>query len=247
MPFLRAMLDCTRIISRAWDIICPSVNQIDGLSLRAAQERLEDVYREIREWQNSTAVNDFYHKQQYLLNWWQLRCLKTFLYLRANELCIFLCKPILVTRNSMVENRGTMEFATTLAKDSILVLVEFYQSCSGMRILPFVFNQFLSSALATMFLAIIQEPHRYNTREGDCRAPIHAAKKLVEELEAGSFVDRKFYRSVKEDFIYLGQCRILGRDPEKHYSDVPAPTTEVEFNNALIRIEPLLGRVGHSM
>lgn len=247
MPFLRAMVDCTKIISRSWKVISPSVNEIHDVSLRTAQERLEDVYRELREWQTSSAVSAYYYSQQSSLDEWQSTCLKTFLYLRANELCIFLCKPILVTRNSLAENRGTLEFATTLAKDSISVLIEFQRSCSGMRVLPFVFNQFLSSALASLLLAIIQEPHRYITREGDCRPPIMAVKELVEDLERGSFISRKLYGIMREDFAYLHQCRILGRDPETTYYDNPEPTTQEEFDNALRYIEPLFGRVGHSM
>lgn len=249
MPFLRAMVDCTQIIRRAWKVISPSVNQIEGLSLRAAQERLEDVYREIREWQSSSAVSSYFSNQQheYPLNEWQRRCLKTFLYLRANELCIFLCKPILVTRNSLVENRNTLEFATTLAKDSISVLADFNREVSCMRVLPFVFNQFVSSALATLLLACIQEPHRYITREGDCRPPVQAAREIIEEQERGSFIDRKLYQRSREIFALSAQCRIMGRDPDKVYFDNPAPTTEHEFYNALKAIEPLFGRVGHSV
>lgn len=247
MPFLRAMLHCTKIIRRAWKVICPAENEIDGVSLRAAQERLEDTYKEIREWQSSSAVSAYFYREQTSLSDWQSRCLETFLYLRANELCIFLCKPILVRPNSLAENRGTLEFATTLAKDSISVLVEFNRSCSGMKVLPFVFNQFLSSALASMFLAIIQEPHRFITRGGDCRPPIMAAKELVADLEGSSFIPRKLYRAIREDFAYVAQCRILGRDPEKIYHDSPEPTTRLEFENALRYIEPLLGRVGHAM
>lgn len=247
MPFLSAMVDCTQIISKAWKVICPSINQVDSLNLRAAQDRLEDVYRSIREWQSSSAVESYFYKQQHLLNWWQARCLKTFLYLRANELCIFLCRPILLTRNSLAENRATMEFATQLAKDSVSVLIEFHQFCSGMRVLPFVFNQFLSSALATLFLAIVQEPHRYITREGDCRPLILAAKALIEDLEKGDCVQRRFYSTCRESFALLNECRILGRDPEKVYTDDPEPTTEYEFRNALRLLEPLFGRAGHDM
>lgn len=245
MPFLRAMIECTKIISRAWQVICPSVNAIDSVGLSAAQQRLESVYRDIREWQCSSAVTDYFYKRNTELNWWQRQCLKTLLYLRANELCIFLCKPILVRRNSLADNRATLEFATTLAKDSVSVLVEFNRNCSCMRVLPFVFNQFLSSALATLFLAIIQEPHRYNTREGDCRAPIFAGRELVGDLGRGSFIYRQFYQTCRELFGLLDDCRVLGRDPESR-EPPPMPTTDEEFRDALKGIEPLFGRAGHA-
>lgn len=240
------MVDNTNIINRAWKVICSSVNQIDGMSLRAAQERLEPVYREFREWQSSTYVSCHFDQDQYPDDKWQSRCLSIFLYLRANELCIFLCRPILLQRNSLPENRGTMEFAATLAKDSISVVIEFYRKYPGIRAFPFVLNQFLSSAMATLFLVIIHEPERYITPSGDVRPPLMAAKHLVEQLEQESFVERRFYRTIREDFEFISRCRILGRDPERQYHDSPEPTTQAEFDNALTHIEPLWGRIGRA-
>lgn len=240
------MVDNTNIINRAWKVICSSVNQIDGMSLHAAQERLEPVYRELREWQSSTYVSRHFDHDHDPGEKWQRRCLSSFLYLRANELCIFLCRPILVQRNSLPENRGTMEFAATLAKDSISVVVEFYRRYPGNRALPYLLNQFLSSAVATLFLVIIHEPERYVSPGGDARPPLMAAKGLIEQLERESFIERRFYQTIREDFEFVSRCRILGRDPEIQYYDNPEPTTQAEFDVALTYIEPLWGRIGHN-
>ncbi|KAF2002901.1 hypothetical protein P154DRAFT_430028 [Amniculicola lignicola CBS 123094] len=120
--------------------------------------------------------------------------LQVALYLRANQMRIVIYRPVLHTATSIMEN---IEFAHTVvkvAKDTIRILTYINQTSDLYRTQQMMFNYFLISALAVLFLAVAHAPVEFNTQ---CRDEFYMALELVRGLSANSFVSKRLWKTIR--------------------------------------------------
>lgn len=248
MPFLRAMVDCSEIVSSAWNAMCPLPGNVDeGGTQNRRRKRLEEACEELREWQNSAAFSAEFYNDQLIWSSHQARCRCAMLYLRANELCIFLCRPMLDSQFQLRQNSNALDLAVRLANDSITVLADLHRTSEIVSRMRFSFNQFLSSALGALALALVHEAMGSIPRSTSSNSILWVGYDLVMDLERTSTIERRLYASVKNLFDFaksrqLFACKKVFEDGD---GDVVSVISEDEFKEAISLVEPLFWRIGH--
>jgi hypothetical protein len=116
------------------------------------------------------------------------------LYLRANQLRIYVYRPVLHTATTIMENLDFSHVAVKVAKDSIRVLKHVNQTTDIYRRQQTMFNAFLISALAVLFLAVAHAPAEFNQQ---CRDEFYMALELVRGLSSSSYVSRRLWKTIK--------------------------------------------------
>jgi hypothetical protein len=116
------------------------------------------------------------------------------LYLRANQLRIYVYRPVLHTATTIMENLDFSHVAVKVAKDSIRVLMHVNQTTDIYRRQQTMFNAFLISALAVLFLAVAHAPAEFNQ---ECRDEFYMALELVRGLSSSSYVSRRLWKTIK--------------------------------------------------
>lgn len=120
--------------------------------------------------------------------------LQVALYLRANQMRILIYRPVLHTATSIMEN---LEFAHTVvkvSKDTIRILTYVNQTSDIYKAQQTMFNYFLISALAVLFLAVAHAPAEFSSQ---CRDEFYMALELVRGLSANSYVSKRLWRTIK--------------------------------------------------
>ncbi|KAK8216503.1 fungal-specific transcription factor domain-containing protein [Phyllosticta capitalensis] len=116
------------------------------------------------------------------------------LYLRANQMRMLIHRPILHTPASIAEDMPAAQTVVDVAKDTIVVLTHTNQTTDLYRRHQVMFNYFLISALAILFLAVCHAPAQFSEH---CRDEFYMAIDLVRGLSANSFVSKRLWRTVK--------------------------------------------------
>ena len=120
--------------------------------------------------------------------------LQVALYLRANQMRILIYRPVLHTATSIMEN---LEFAHTVvkvSKDTIRILTWVNQTSSIYKTQQTMFNYFLISALAVLFLAVAHAPAEFSSQ---CRDEFYMALELVRGLSSNSYVSKRLWKTIK--------------------------------------------------
>jgi len=119
--------------------------------------------------------------------------LQVALYLRLNQMRILIYRPVLYTATSIMENLDFARTVVNVAKDTIQVLTQINQETDLYRSQQMMFNYFLISALAVLFLAVAHTPAEFSA---DCRDEFYASLQLVRGLSASSFVSKRLWKSI---------------------------------------------------
>lgn len=120
--------------------------------------------------------------------------LQVILYLRANQMRIFLYRPILHSATSIMENRGYAQTVVEVAKDTIRVLTQLNQTSDIYRTQQVCFNYFIISALAVLFLAVSHAPAEFS---GQVRDEFYMTLDLVKGFSTRSFVSQRLWSTIK--------------------------------------------------
>ena len=123
----------------------------------------------------------------------QLR-LQVVLYLRANQMRIFLFRPILHSATSIVENRRYAQTVVDIAKDTIRVLTQLDQASDIYSTQQVCFNCFINSALAVLFLAVAHAPAEFSRQVRD---EFYMSLELVKRFSTKSYVSQRLWRTIK--------------------------------------------------
>jgi hypothetical protein len=123
-----------------------------------------------------------------------LRRLQVALYLRANQMRILIYRPVLHTATSIMEN---LEFAHTVvkvSKDTIRILTDINRTSDLYRTQQSMFNYFLISALAVLFLAVAHAPAEFSSQSRD---EFYMALELVRGLSSNSYVSKRLWKTIR--------------------------------------------------
>ena len=120
--------------------------------------------------------------------------LRILLYLRGNQMRINIFRPILHSTSSIQENLNHAHMAVDVAKDTIHVLTAMNQTTDLYRTQQIMFNYFLVSALAVLFLAASHAPEQFS---GTCRDEFYMALDLVRSMAPDSYVSKRLWKTIK--------------------------------------------------
>lgn len=123
-----------------------------------------------------------------------MRRLPVVLYLRANVMRILIYRPVLHTSASILENLPYAQAVVDVAKDTIQVLIHVNQTSELYRTQQVLFNYFLISALAVLFLAVSHAPAQFAE---SCRDEFYMAVGLVRGFSADSFISKRLWKTVR--------------------------------------------------
>ncbi|KAK7554926.1 fungal-specific transcription factor domain-containing protein [Phyllosticta citricarpa] len=116
------------------------------------------------------------------------------LYLRTNQMRMLIHRPVLHTPASITEDMSAAQTVVDVAKDTIVVLTHTNQTTDLYRKHQVMFNYFLISALAILFMAVCHAPAHFSEC---CRDEFYMAVDLVRGLSANSYVSKRLWRTVK--------------------------------------------------
>lgn len=120
--------------------------------------------------------------------------LRVILYLRANQMRILVYRPVLHTATSIMANIAHANTVVDVARDTIRVLTHTDRTSPLYRSQQVMFNYFLISALAVLFLAVSHAPAHFSPT---CRDEFYMALDLVRQLSATSYVSKRLWRTIR--------------------------------------------------
>jgi hypothetical protein len=124
---------------------------------------------------------------------YNLQRLRIWTYLRLNQIRIWLYTPILHSATSIMSNLQQAQRVVDLAKDTIQYLTHLNNTTNLYRKIQVFYHQFLTSAIAVVFLASVHAPVRFSSV---CRNEFYMALELVKDLSAKSWVSQRLWRTI---------------------------------------------------
>lgn len=107
---------------------------------------------------------------------------------------ILIYRPVLHSATSIIQHREQAQTAVDVAKDTIRVLTHINQTSDLYRTQQVLFNAFLTSALAVLFLAVSHTPAVFAE---DVREEFYMALDLVRGFSKGSWVSKRLWKTIR--------------------------------------------------
>ncbi|KOS37371.1 hypothetical protein ACN38_g11835 [Penicillium nordicum] len=224
-PYLRVMIQYSRIAAKAWKFISAfnntneikkeEMNYLDWQVLRwvhAIPDSLRLDHPSSAESETATEGSR------------SLRRLRALLYLRANQLRMLIHRPVLHTSVHVMRYPGESETVVEIAKDTIRFITRLNDTSDIYHLQQVAFNWFLVSALAALFLAVAQAPTQFS---GSCKEEFYWALELVKGVSAQSYISRRLWKSIRS-LRKLGPQ--LGLGVQKKRLDIEAGDGRVLLN-----------------
>ncbi|KAJ4287441.1 hypothetical protein N0V88_007714 [Collariella sp. IMI 366227] len=214
-PFLVAMIGYSRLAAKIWrlvDYFEPAVihelkpHDFDELD-REIMTWYETVPEEIR-----TGLLDGDTMAMPSGHDFDLQRLRLWTRLRLNQVRIWLYTPVLHSATSISENAPLARKVVDLAKHTIRLLARLNRETDLYRRIQVFYHQFLTSAIAVLFLASTHAPLQFSPL---CKDEFYMALDLVKEMSAKSFVSRRLWRTIRSLRAYapklgLGEYGAVG-------------------------------------
>jgi len=187
------MIDLTAISSKIW----PRIANIDpGRSDFNAKE-METLDYEVLQWYHDLDPNLKYDPRasprEHPTNDSTFR-IRVLLYLRANQTRILIGRPLFMSTSAIMDNLTYADNVIRIAQDTIRILRTLNQTTSYYRSQQVLWNYFLISALAALFLAVAHAPAQFSSA---CRDEFYMALDLVRGMSTNSFIGRRLWRTIK--------------------------------------------------
>ncbi|WPG99496.1 Hypothetical protein R9X50_00231100 [Acrodontium crateriforme] len=201
-PYLSAMIQYCTIGSKVWKSIAANASTSDPAGIKTDEMNYLD-YQIVQWLQNIPAHLKFDHPSQKnadsstSLEPTSSRAghrLKILLYVRANQMRILLYRPVLHSATSIMQHRKSAETVVDIAKDTIRVITNINQTSDLYKTQQVLFNAFLASALAVLFLAVSHTPVLFaeNVRE-----EFYMALELVRGFSKGSWIAKRLWKTIR--------------------------------------------------
>lgn len=120
--------------------------------------------------------------------------LRLLLYLRANHMRLLILRPVLHSATSIVQHKELAQTVIDVAKDTIRVLAAINQTSDLYRSQQMLFNAFLTSALAVLFLAVSHTPA---ILADNVREEFYMAIDLVRGFSKGSWIGKRLWKTIR--------------------------------------------------
>ncbi|MCJ1243721.1 hypothetical protein MMC30_000918 [Trapelia coarctata] len=195
-PYLIVAVSFCRITSKVWR----AANDYETTENKARLDTIRYLDHQILQWQKSIPEPLQFHPSSDMTNAVQeapsraLRRFRVLMHLRGMHIRIFLHRPILHSATSIMENRELAQTVVDLAKDTINVLTELNQKSDIYRTQQRVFNWFLLSSLAVLFLAVSHAPVEFSRQ---VREEFYMALDIVKGFSSTSHTSKKLWKTIK--------------------------------------------------
>lgn len=201
-PYLSAMIQYSNLSSKVWkSVAAPTSPSRDGLPINV--DEMDYLNYQIVNWhKNIPAHLRFEHPSDGARSSTPIgpapsragHRLRIILYLRANQMRILIHRPVLHSATSTMRYREQAKTAVNLAKDTVRVLTYINQTSDLYRTQQVLFNAFLTSALAVLFLAVSHAPAVF---ADDVREEFYMALELVRGFSKGSWVSKRLWKTIR--------------------------------------------------
>ena len=120
--------------------------------------------------------------------------LRILLYLRANQMRILIYRPVLHSATSIMQSREFAQTVVDVAKDTIRVTTHINSTTDLYRTHQVLFNAFVTSALAVLFLAVSHTPVLFaeNVKE-----EFTMALNLVRGFSMDSWIGKRLWKTIR--------------------------------------------------
>lgn len=150
--------------------------------------------------------------------------LKTLLYLRSNQLKILALRPLLLSHQSSQNNLGLVREVVDTSTKSIRVLHTMSANTDIYRTRQVIFNHFLSSALAVLFLAAVYDAENQRDRTSHARlledtTELKNGLDLLDRHRRQSDFAARLWRTFARPRQHLISLEILGPDSDPLFRD----------------------------
>ncbi|KAF2267049.1 fungal-specific transcription factor-like protein [Lojkania enalia] len=192
-PYLNAMISYSTIGSKVWR----SVANADGSQNNINKEDIGFLDFQILNWHRTIPESlKFIHPDSGRTiepPSRGLHRLQVALYLRANQMRILIYRPVLHTATSIMENLDSAHTVVKVSKDTIRILTYVNQTSDLYKTQQTMFNYFLISALAVLFLAVAHAPAEFSSQ---CRDEFYMALDLVRGFSSSSYVSKRLWKTI---------------------------------------------------
>lgn len=194
-PYSKCLISYARLSSKVMKYVDNSAN----LSVKERKEEAGYLDFQLQQWQHAISpelqlihpsVEQMADKQPR-----NLQRLRTLLYARCNHLRIVNRRHYLLSASNISDNLSDAKFVVDTAKDTIQVLAHCNRTSNIYQMQQSLFNYFLISALAALFLAVCHGPTYFSET---CRAEFMLALDLVKGFSSKSLVSRRLWKTVRE-------------------------------------------------
>lgn len=197
-PYLNAMISYSAIGSKVWKSVSTS-SDTSPSDLKISKEDISFLDFQVLNWHRSIPEPlKFKHPDAGQSRSEPpprvLHRLQILLYLRANQMRILIYRPVLHTATTILSHLDFAHTVVKVAKDTIRILTFINQSTDIYRCQQTMFNYFLISGLAVLFLAVAHAPAEFS---GTCREEWYMALDLVRGLSGESHVSKRLWRTVR--------------------------------------------------
>ncbi|KAM0252722.1 hypothetical protein ACHAP5_001014 [Fusarium lateritium] len=195
-PYLVAMITYSRIGAKVWRQVA-HFGPVLARDLRS--EELENVDQELLQWYEQipeeVKVRNW-DKEKHITSTpsYNLQRLRIWTYLRLNQMRIWLYTPVLHSATSIMAHPAQSERVVDIAKDTIRYLSHLNNTTNLYRRVQVFYHQFLTSAIAVVFLASVHAPVRFSST---CREEFYMALELVKDLSAKSWASQRLWRTIR--------------------------------------------------
>ncbi len=202
-PFLMAMITYSRLSARVWKLV-RQLEPNDSVVFRPGD--FEELDSQIKQWYSAMPKDmqlklpDWESVPRYLnppansQKEYDIQRLQIWTYLRLNQIRIWLFTPVLHTHSSIMENLQFVERVVKLAKNTIRYLTHLNNTTNIYRKIQVFYHQFLTSAIAVLFLASCHAPVNFSS---SCRDEFYMALDLVKDMSSRSFVSKRLWTTIK--------------------------------------------------
>ena len=188
------MIPYTRLSAKVWY----AVTSLEGNGTDIDKETIGYLDYQISQWHRSLPPTLRYNSSYDDVNAGESdknqRRLQIVLYLRANQMRMFLYRPVLHSATSIMENRSHAQTAVDVAKDTIRALTRLNEDSDIYRTQQVCFNYFIMSALAVIFLSVAHAPMDFSRQVRD---EFYMALDLVKGFSAKSYVSKRLWKTIK--------------------------------------------------
>ncbi|KAF1956396.1 hypothetical protein CC80DRAFT_525837 [Byssothecium circinans] len=193
-PYLNAMINYSLIGSKVWRSIANSDTSQNTIN----KEDIQYLDFQVLNWHRSIPnALKFVHPdsgQAIETPSRGIHRLQVALYLRANQMRILIYRPVLHSATNIIEHLEFAHIVVTVSKDTIRILTYLNQTSDIYKTQQTMFNWFLISALAVLFLAVAHAPAEFSSQ---CRDEFYMALELVRGLSSNSYVSKRLWKTIR--------------------------------------------------
>ncbi|KAJ4419852.1 hypothetical protein N0V85_000830 [Neurospora sp. IMI 360204] len=213
-PFLLAMITWSRLAAKTWKL----VDYFEPAVIRELKPSdFEELDRKIINWYSSIPeeiqINSPLEPLKKPIG--DTQRLQIWTRLRLNQIRIWLYTPVLHSAISIAENLQFAYRAVDLAKETIHYLTALNATTNIYRRMQMFGHQFLTSAIAVLFLASTHAPLQFSA---SCRKEFYMALELVKIMSAKSWVSRRIWRTIGSLKKYAAR---LGMEEDNSHTSNP--------------------------